>query len=67
MEHRRPNGNLAQGGFCCTCGASGMSMYGHYFLKPACTPNPTLVRQLNAANPEPGVKPRYVIEANIND
>ena len=63
MEHYRPNGGLSQGYFCSRCGAAGMNMYGTGHGEGKCEPNPELVKQLQAANPAPGVKPKFVYKA----
>lgn len=63
MEHRRPNGDLSPGYFCCNCGGAGMSSYGHFRVK--CLTNSKLVKALNAANPPRGVKPRYILDSKI--
>lgn len=45
MEHRRPDGSLAQGYYCARCGQP-TGMMGH----TRCDANPDLVRQLDLAN-----------------
>lgn len=62
MTHFRPNGSLSSGYFCSNCGLN-TNMYGTGHGPEKCTSNPKLVKQLNAANPPLGVKPRFVITA----
>lgn len=57
-EHYRPDGKLAQGYYCGTCGQS-CSMMGHN----SCEPNPKLVQELKKANPANGQKPHFKLKA----
>ena len=60
-EHRRPNGKLEIGYFCFNCGMP-CGLYGHIRGDEfTCVANPRLVKQVIAANPPVGVKPRYVL------
>lgn len=59
-EYRNPNGSWSQGYYCMTCGeTTNMMGTGHGAGK--CEANPTLVKQLNRANPAPGVKPHFTL------
>jgi hypothetical protein len=49
-EHYRPDGSLAQGYYCSTCGASGVNMYATGHGEGKCVPNPELVKKLVEAN-----------------
>ncbi len=62
MEHRRPNGGLSPYYSCARCGETGMNMYGTGHGPGKCKPNPELVKQVQAANPPLGVKPRYRVK-----
>lgn len=59
-EYRKPNGALSQGYYCMNCGNT-TNMVGTGHGDGKCEANPTLVKQLNRANPAPGVKPHYTL------
>lgn len=51
-EHRRPNGDLAQGYYCARCGAPGVNMLATGHGPGKCEANPGLVEELRKINSE---------------
>ena len=49
-EHFRPGGQIAQGYYCCRCGAPGVNMYATGHGQGLCEANVPLVRELDRAN-----------------
>jgi len=50
IEHRRPDGALAQGYFCARCGAAGVNMLASGHGEGKCEADPELVEELMEAN-----------------